>query len=139
MTNLSVLCTFVKIKDDFVQQAKEELKKLETRRKLLQDYINTYDSSKSKNLQENLFPVETSEVNEVNEDSPTIRERLISVIKTLVEKKGKSVRVSEMKDYIQKNNVNMGDAKNVDSLIRSILSQEIKKSRTIAFLPYTTT
>ena len=114
------------INDDFVRRAKEELEKLETRRKALLNFLSTYDNSKEGQL--SFFVSHPSEEEFNEETGNTIRERIIGVIKTLVEKrKGKSVRITDVVDYIKKNKIDMGSSAKPRNLISSILSTEVHK------------
>ena len=49
-------------------------------------------------------------------------------MKTLVEAKGgKSVRYSDITDYIQKNQIDMGKSTKINNLVSSILGHELRK------------
>ena len=115
-----------KINDHFVQLAKEELDKLELRRKALLDFLATFGNSKPNSKEAQLtFPTEDFSL---EEEGTTIRERILGVIKTLIdERNGKSARFNEIIGYIEKNNIDMGKSEKPRNLISSILSTEVNK------------
>ena len=107
--------------DEFVQKTKDELKKLEIRKKALLNFLATYENLESKKEQLNL---ELSQ----NGNNSTIRERILAAMDTLIKNKhGVSVRVPEIHDHVLKNNIDIGKGKHPRSLIFSVIRQELNK------------
>lgn len=118
--------------DDYIGHTREQLKKVEAIRKVLLEVLSVHEKSKTPPKPTQLSfisPEETHGDNNFHErDGETIRERVFGVMKTLIESKGgKSVRFSEITDYIHKNQIDMGKSTKPKNLVSSILGSELKK------------
>lgn len=108
--------------DEFVQKTKDELKKLELRKKALLSFLATYENLESKKEQLNFLELSK------NGNNSTIRERILAAMETLIKNKhGVSIRVPEIHDYVLKNNIDIGKGKHPRSLIFSVIRQELNK------------
>lgn len=119
--------------DDYISHTREQLKKVEAVRKALLEVLSVHEKTKAPPKPTQLSFIspdeETHGDNTFHErEGATIRERIFGVMKTLIDSKGgKSVRLSEINDYIHKNQIDMGKSTKPKNLISSILGSELKK------------
>lgn len=117
--------------NDFDSSVRDQINNLKAQIRALEDYLSARKIRQNSTNQTRLFSVEESAAKSPLEDeNSTNRERLISVVKILVEQKnGKSVKIPDIIGYIEKNNVKMGKGTDMRFTVSSMLSQEVKRTK----------
>jgi hypothetical protein len=114
--------------DDIISNVKSRLNALEKERKALIQLLDVYNQYHNQSELPFLNNAPSYHKDDFDpQEGHTIRERVLGVVKVLIDTKGKSAHTTDIVNYIKQYDVNMGASKTPQNLVSSILSSEVKK------------
>ena len=127
MSNLTKDSSFLSQLQEQIVAVKKEIDDNNRKWDLLQKLLQL-EKKRTQNPAQLSFISDNGSSDITDEEPVTIREKIIDVIRILGERKnGRSVRLREILEYVNTHDIALGNSKNYNSLVSSILSQEIEK------------